>query len=144
MSARPDAQASGNGMSVSESLSWLPGFDTPGKNNGAMSPSTWQLPIQNQTSDIVSFPYPNAPTVAPPHQQPLSEVNNLNPLEFANMNNGNSLNLGFATVDDWFGTSTANQGEQQEDSNNPFGGLDLQDFWMKVGPGEAQGGFPFR
>jgi hypothetical protein len=144
MSARPDAQATGNGMSVSESLSWLPGFDTPGKNNGGMSPSTWQLPIQNQPSDTVSFPYPNAPTVAPPHQQPLSEVNNLNPLDFANMNNGNSLNLGFATVDDWFGTSTATQGEQQEDSNNPFGGLDLQDFWMKVGPGEAQGGFPFR
>jgi hypothetical protein len=73
-------------------------------------------------------------------------VNNLNPLDFASMNNNNanSLNLGFATLDDWFGTSNSNQGEQQDDSNNPFGGLDLQDFWMKVGPGEAQGGFPFR
>ena len=142
MSARPDVSAATNGASFSESLSWLPGFDTPGHQNGGMSPSTWQLPIQNQTSHTISFPYPNTPAVAPPHQQPLSEVNNL---DFASFNNnGNSLNLGFATVDDWFGTSTATQGEQQEDSNNPFGGLDLQDFWMKVGPGEAQGGFPFR
>lgn len=57
---------------------------------------------------------------------------------------GNSLNLGFATLDDWFGSTSANVGEQADDVNNPFGGLDLQDFWMKVGPGEAQGGFPFR
>jgi hypothetical protein len=134
-----------NGTAVSDSFSWLPGFDTPGNNqNGGLSP-TWQLPIQDQMSHTISFPYPNAPAVAPPHQQPLSEVNNLNPLDFASINNnGNSLNLGFATVDDWFGSSTATQGEQQEDASNPFGGLDLQDFWMKVGPGEAQGGFPFR
>jgi hypothetical protein len=148
MSARPEAQAVPNGTNLSESFSWLPGFDTPGNGNtqnGAMSPA-WQLPIQNQTSHSISFPYPNTPTVAPPHQQPLSEVNNLHPLEFASSsgNNGNALNLGFATVDDWFGSSAANQGEQPDDSNNPFGGLDLQDFWMKVGPGEAQGGFPFR
>lgn len=42
-------------------------------------------------------------------------------------------NLGFATIDDWFG-----QGGGENDL------LDLQDFWFQVGPGEAQGGFPFR
>jgi hypothetical protein len=130
---------------MAESFFWLPGWDTPASaQNGGNSPA-WQLPIQNQPSHTISFPYPNTPAVAPPHQQPLSEVNNLNPMDFASSNNGNSLNLGFATLDDWFGTSSSNnQGEQQGDPSNPFGGLDLQDFWMKVGPGEAQGGFPFR
>lgn len=88
-------------------------------------------------------------------------------------------NLGFTTLDDWFGFGTAGTaGGAGQDGNgvdDSMGlanvGLDLQDFWMNVGPGEvsvivvfstgvigysrladsfffftdqAQGGFPFR
>lgn len=61
----------------------------------------------------------------------MSDIGNLHPQQM------NVNDLGFATLDDWFG-----QPENTDDAL--FGGLDLQDFWMKVGPGEAQGGFPFR
>ena len=37
-------------------------------------------------------------------------------------------NLGFTVLEDWFG-----QGLEGDDSGAVFGGLDLQDFWMKVG-----------
>lgn len=150
MSARlePPSQTDSN-ANFADAFPWLSSLDNSAINNPSNASPAWQLPIQNQQPNAISFPYPNTPTVAPPHQQPLSEVNNLHPLDFSlngnNVNGGNSLNLGFATLDDWFGsTSNGNQGEQQDDVNNPFGGLDLQDFWMKVGPGEAQGGFPFR
>lgn len=90
-------------------------------------------------------------------------------------------NLGFTTLDDWFGFGTAGTaggaGQGGNGVDDPMGlanvGLDLQDFWMNVGPGEvsvwwwfltfagigkysrfadspfffpdqAQGGFPFR
>lgn len=48
-------------------------------------------------------------------------------------------NLGFATLDDWFKFGGGLAPEQ-----HPVEALDLADFWMKVGPTEAQGGFPFR
>lgn len=48
-------------------------------------------------------------------------------------------NLGFATLDDWFKFGGSCAQEQ-----HPVEALDLADFWMKVGPTEAQGGFPFR
>lgn len=146
----PSAQNNGGGQnSFADNFPWLSSLDNSAINNPNNASPAWQLPVQNQPPNSISFPYPNTPGgVAPPHQQPLSEVNNLHPLDFAANGNGgagaSSLNLGFATLDDWFGSTSANQGEQQDDSNNPFGGLDLQDFWMKVGPGEAQGGFPFR
>lgn len=147
---------SNSNPNFADAFPWLSSLDNSAINNPSNASPAWQLPIQTQQPNSVSFPYPNTPTVAPPHQQPLSEVNNLHPLDFATLNGNtasgmagggggsNSLNLGFATLDDWFGSTSIGQGEQQDDSNNPFGGLDLQDFWMKVGPGEAQGGFPFR
>jgi len=152
MSALPDSGASinmnghgSNGNPFSgDNLPWLSTPDTQNHTqfNPATSP-TWQMPVHNQSNQPISFPYPNTPIasmsfVAPPHQQPLSEVNNLHPQDFANPAN----NLGFVTLDDWFGPAGAEQG--QDETNALFGGLDLQDFWMKVGPGEAQGGFPFR
>ena len=61
--------------------------------------------------------------VAPPHLQPLSDLGN-----------APDANLGFATLDDWFG----NVGEDTGDvSNNALAGLDLQDFWMKIGASEV-------
>lgn len=48
-------------------------------------------------------------------------------------------NLGFATLDDWFKFGGSCAQEQ-----HPVEALDLANFWMKVGPTEAQGGFPFR
>lgn len=89
--------------------------------------------------------------VAPPHQQPLSDLGNLHPREGVDVSVGN--NLGFATLDDWFvpnsnmnGNSAGVGGgaEEMVGAGNPLAGLDFSDFWMKVGPGEAQGGFPFR
>lgn len=47
-------------------------------------------------------------------------------------------NLGFATLDDWFKFGSSAQ------EQHPVEALDMADFWMKVGPTEAQGGFPFR
>lgn len=101
----------------------------------------WQMPIPTQTQVPISFAYPNTPNpamafVAPPHQQPFSDINHLNPQEVPTAAN----NLGFATLDDWFGPVEPSQ----PDSNALFGGLDLQDFWRAIGPGEAQGGFPFK
>lgn len=54
-------------------------------------------------------------------------------------------NLGFTTLDDWFGFGTAGTaGGAGQDGNgvdDSMGlanvGLDLQDFWMNVGPGEV-------
>ncbi len=83
-------------------------------------PGTWSLPFPVATPNV-SFAYPEEPSsVAPPHHQPMSELHTQDP------------NLGFATLGDWFGQSGENDL------------LDLQDFWFQVGPGEAQGGFPFR
>lgn len=142
-----------NSSNFADAFPWLSSLDNSAINNPSNASPAWQLPIHNQQPNSISFPYPNTPAVAPPFQQPLSEVHNLHPLEFSTTNGntagmagggGNSLNLGFATLDDWFGSTSGNLGEQTDDVNNPFGGLDLQDFLMKVGPGEAQGGFPFR
>lgn len=47
-------------------------------------------------------------------------------------------NLGYATLDDWF--KFGGIGQEQ----HPVEALDLADFWMKVSPMEAVGGFPFR
>lgn len=45
-------------------------------------------------------------------------------------------NLGFVQLDDWFGNGTGGV-NGDDDGNAGFGALDLQDFWMKVGPGEV-------
>ena len=90
----------------------------------------------------MSFSYPTTPLnlpdpagsfslpyIAPPHLQPLSEVSDLRSQD-ANVNN-----LGFTTLDDWFGQGTLES--RTDENSNIFGELDLQDFWMKVGPGEV-------
>lgn len=128
-------------QSVKTPVEKTPGVDTsvPWIGDPPPSDSSW-FPSAPAASAPISFPYSTpvpgtAPAyVAPPHQQPLSEVVNLHPRDVTVDNN-----LGFATLDDWFGM--AGNGGQSE---NPFEALDLADFWMKVGPGEAQGGFPFR
>ncbi|KAK4689241.1 hypothetical protein P7C73_g879, partial [Tremellales sp. Uapishka_1] len=112
--------------------------------------SAWAFPITTSQSHSqpISFFYPSAipnpivpatGSVAPPHQQLLTDVTQ----EIVN------TNLGFATLDDWFNPqmsqTTQNNGQGNGGNNaNSFDTLDLADFWMKVGPGEAQGGFPFR
>ena len=54
--------------------------------------------------------------MAPPHHQPMSEVHNVT-----------TEDLGFTTLEDWFNGT----------DGDVFGGLDLQDFWLQVGPGEV-------
>lgn len=74
---------------------------------------TWNFPVAPQEPNPMPFSYN-----LPPNQQPMSDMN-IEPL--------GTNNLGFVQLDDWFG-NTADDG---------FGALDLQDFWMKVGPGEV-------
>lgn len=81
--------------------------------------SLWSLP-QTGPQRPVSFPYPDmAMRVSP---------------TFHSANLPPETNLGFVTLDDWFGTGP----EEGEDINGGLGDLDLQDFWMKVGPGEVR------
>lgn len=114
----------------------LPQAEGPSKRDDpAQEP--WMAPsVQALTDWLPPQTQPTYPPasgyVAPPHQQPLSDVHSVN--REPTINN----NLGFATLEDWFGAPPTG------DTANPFAGLDLADFWMKVGPGEAQGGFPFR
>jgi hypothetical protein len=76
----------------------------------------WSLPITGQDANI-SFSYPNTPApMAPPHHQPMSDVHNVS-----------TEDLGFTTLEDWFNGT----------DGDVFGGLDLQDFWLQVGPGEV-------
>ncbi|WVF67254.1 hypothetical protein IAT40_002002 [Kwoniella sp. CBS 6097] len=119
------------------------------------------------TSPILATSY-----VAPHAQQPILDIGvlqpqdqgfSLDPRGFAQPpdghGNGGQGPSGFGSTDDWFGSvgfglgngggngagsgSGAGTGNH-EDGLGGLGGLDLQDFWMQVGPGEAQGGFPFR
>ncbi|WWD19772.1 hypothetical protein CI109_104236 [Kwoniella shandongensis] len=155
-----------NGHNESQLPSWLQ--NVAGESN-QFSPQ-WQLPVNDQgyTQPIV-FPYPSAPVSGggpqpnpgptsysstfffpPAHQQPLGEVGVIPPPEMNGGGQGDqNVNLGFATLDDWFGPGGIGSSETQntigqDGGVGAMGGLDLQDFWMKVGPGEAQGGFPFR
>jgi hypothetical protein len=97
------------------------------------SPSgAWTLPVSHQPPQQISFAYPITPVptlpyVAPPHQQPISEINNLPGSDQSGLND-----LGFATLDAWFGQ------DQENGDATGSGGLDLQDFWMQVGPGEVR------
>lgn len=111
----------------SPSSSWIPGADAP----------DWTLQAQYAQPDTLSFPYDATGIGAvPPHAQPLSDVHNLHPRESISIANSVANNLGFATLDDWFSNPAG--------YTNLFEELDLADFWMKVGPGEAQAGFPFQ
>jgi len=137
------SSVNGSNSFTGESQPWLaPGHN--GTGNGISTnntPPSWTFPIPSGQNQPFPFSYPNTPVpmgglgstnmpyVAPPLLQPLSEVSNLHPQEMA------VNNLGFATLDDWFGPSNLEQGN--DDNTAVFGGLDLQDFWMKVGPGEV-------
>ncbi|ADV23934.1 specific RNA polymerase II transcription factor, putative [Cryptococcus gattii WM276] len=133
----------------------------------AMNTPAWQLPVMQQYTQPVTFPYPTtpvpipagpsaempaAPYVAPPHQQPFMEFGVAQSSDGLNLGMSDHNNLGFTSLDDWFGFGAAGTGGGAGQDGNgvddPMGlanvGLDLQDFWMNVGPGEAQGGFPFR
>jgi hypothetical protein len=84
----------------------------------------WNFPVAPSEPQHMSFAYPNTPLptyIAPPNQQPMSDMN---------APTGQN-SLGFVQLDDWFGTGHETRDEE------PFGALDLQDFWMKVGPGEV-------
>ncbi|WVQ94853.1 hypothetical protein IAU59_001936 [Kwoniella sp. CBS 9459] len=105
--------------------------------------------------------------VAPHAQQPILDIGVLQPQDqgfsldaraFGQQNPDGNNGPGFGSTDDWFGGvgfgmgngggngngSGSGAGAGNEDGMGPLAGLDLQDFWMQVGPGEAQGGFPFR
>ncbi|GFZ50946.1 hypothetical protein JCM24511_08704 [Saitozyma sp. JCM 24511] len=108
----------------------VPFVNEPEHFNVDFSPSgAWTFPVPQQPVQQVSFPYPNTPATAPNFAQPVPGVPGLN--DFAGQND-----LGFVTLDGWF--------SQDQPDPPGFADLDLQDFWMKVGPGEAEGGFPFR
>lgn len=128
-------------------------------NEHAINTPTWQLPVLQQYTQPVTFPYPTtpmsfsagpstempAPYVAPPHQQPFMEFGVAQSSDGLNLGMNDHNNLGFTTLDDWFGFGTAGTaGGAGQDGNgvdDSMGlanvGLDLQDFWMNVGPGEV-------
>ncbi|BEI94648.1 uncharacterized protein CcaverHIS019_0702290 [Cutaneotrichosporon cavernicola] len=91
----------------------------------------------------ISFTYSTPAGVPRPHEQPVSEVINLQPRGSIGM--GVDNNLGFPTFD-WLGLDPGNSGPMgAAPPANPFDGVGFTpDFWMKVTPGEGQGGFPFR
>ena len=72
-------------------------------------------------------------SLAPPHQQPISEIGSTLSGDPTAANN-----LGFTTLDDWFGETLGD--DTGELGSGTFAGLDLQDFWMKIGASEV--GFP--
>lgn len=130
----------------------------------AMNTPAWQLPVMQQYTQPVTFPYPTtpvpipagpsaempaAPYVAPPHQQPFMEFGVAQSSDGLNLGMNDHNNLGFTSLDDWFGFGAAGTGGGAGQDGNgvddPMGlanvGLDLQDFWMNVGPGEVSGSF---
>lgn len=128
----------------------------------AMNSPAWQLPVMQQYTQPVMFPYPTtpvpipagpsaempAPYVAPPHQQPFMEFGVAQSSDGLNLGMNDHTNLGFTSLDDWFGFGAAGTGGGAGQDGNgvddPMGlanvGLDLQDFWMNVGPGEVSVG----
>lgn len=129
----------------------------------AMNTPAWQLPVMQQYTQPVTFPYPTtpvpippagpsaempAPYVAPPHQQPFMEFGVAQSSDGLNLGMNDHNNLGFTSLDDWFGFGAAGTGGGAGQDGNgvddPMGlanvGLDLQDFWMNVGPGEVSVG----
>ena len=134
-----------NANGHTDPLPWLP--DT---RNNAPTPSAndvmdWSFPFTSGTTPKFPFSYQTPPStstgigtsasgfanMAPPHQQPMSDIGSL----LGGNNGAVQNNLGFTTLDDWFGQ---NLGDESGDvANGGLGGLDLQDFWMKVGPSEV-------
>jgi hypothetical protein len=120
-----DAAAENNELNDSK-LPWL-------SNQSASDvgpPGVWSLPAAHNQAPV-SFNYSTAYALpnanASPFYQHVPDLGSTNNLS-SNVNN-----LGFATVDDWFNGNNDNNGEEAA-----LGSLDLQDFWMKVGPGEVR------
>jgi hypothetical protein len=110
-------------MSAHTAAPSVPFVNEPEHFNVDFSPSgAWTFPVPQQPVQQVSFPYPNTPATAPNFAQPVPGVPGLN--DFAGQND-----LGFVTLDGWF--------NQDQPDPPGFADLDLQDFWMKVGPGEV-------
>ncbi|WRT70083.1 uncharacterized protein IL334_007077 [Kwoniella shivajii] len=114
------------------------------------------MPNTPYTPSSIAYMTSLDPSFIAAHEQPLVDVGitqGLNSTGFVPVPEMNfDLTTGFGTVDNWFGF--VGSGNDWQDNNNANGGegndmaqmagLDLDDFWMQVGPGEAQGGFPFR
>ncbi|WWC64751.1 uncharacterized protein I303_107362 [Kwoniella dejecticola CBS 10117] len=106
------------------------------------------------------MPTANPINTAPYTQQPISDVGGTQaslPTTYQGGAGGNtdyggntSSNPTYGPTDNWFGFVGLGgnwQGEvanRQEAGFGQVAGLDLDDFFLQVGPGEAQGGFPFR
>lgn len=121
------------------------------------SPS-WTLPVAPADNPQMNFAYPSTPLplqssyIPPPGQQPMSDLHGLpHPHSDALGLGAGQNHLGFVQLDDWFGTGNLGGGGAggpangavggDDDGNGGFGALDLQDFWMKVGPGEVSMSF---
>ena len=103
---------------------------------------TWVFPIPRRESEQHLFSYPNTPAAFPGSDgstsTPFGSLPHLQQMSATQRPNSGDMtvnNLGFATLDDWFGQAALEQGN--EESGSVFGGFDLQDFWMQVGPGEV-------
>ena len=134
----------GNGGTTEMSLPWIPPTSS-GKESGIMrstDPMNWAFPISRRQSEQRLFSYPSSPAAVPgsdgstetpsahiPHLKQTPDIQN------PSVGDVTVNNLGFATLDDWFGQTGLEQGTEESDA--VFGGFDLQDFWMKVGPGEV-------
>ncbi|WVR09565.1 hypothetical protein IAU60_006634 [Kwoniella sp. DSM 27419] len=130
-------------------------FPYPSTPGPIPSGPTYPNPPHSSTIPLTTF-------VAPHTQQPLLDVSIPMPpqdygltMDLRGMGSGDATQLNFGSTDDWFGSvglagpggngnGNGSAGTGQNDGMNALAGLDLQDFWMQVGPGEAQGGFPFR
>ncbi|WWC72160.1 uncharacterized protein I206_106120 [Kwoniella pini CBS 10737] len=104
------------------------------------------------------MPTANPLNTMPYTQQPISDIGGTQaslPKTFSGGNVGEpdfTLNSSssYGPTDNWFGfvglgnNWQAEVGNRQEPGFGQVAGLDLDDFFLQVGPGEGQGGFPFR
>ncbi|WWC91863.1 uncharacterized protein L201_006810 [Kwoniella dendrophila CBS 6074] len=129
------------------------------------TPANWRPTEQFPTAQSAYHLYPDARAPVIPQPQPPAFVSSQNPqftapyfqqpmTDIGVPSSGPEVNYGansaFGSTDNWFGfvglgnNWQGNNMAPQTAEVAPKGGLDLGDFWMQVGPGEAQGGFPFR
>ncbi|OCF61630.1 hypothetical protein L486_01287 [Kwoniella mangroviensis CBS 10435] len=85
----------------------------------------------------------NAPptNTAPYAQQPMSDIGSGS---YQGVEAGFGLASTYGPTDNLFGFISNWQGDGMPQAVGETGEMDLGDFWVQVGPGEAQGGFPFR
>ncbi|WWD03994.1 hypothetical protein V865_002056 [Kwoniella europaea PYCC6329] len=78
---------------------------------------------------------------APYAQQPMSDIGSGS---YQGVEAGIGLASTYGPTDNLFGFISNWQGDGMPQPVGETGEMDLGDFWVQVGPGEAQGGFPFR